>query len=282
MNTWMDSFWRAAVYCWHPRVVLLSLSPLLILAVATFIGSYFFWEDALALVSNWLSQWSPSEAALQWLTDMGFESIRTVLAPLIVVLLATPVLVVGSMLLVAVLMTPAMVDLVAANRFPHLQRAKGGSLLGGALMALGLLLMALVLLILSLPLWLFPPMAMLIPPLIWGWLNYRIMSYDVLAEHASAAERVQIMKAHRPYLLAIGVVCGYLGAAPSFLWLTGALAVPLAPLLLPLAIWLYTAIFAFSGLWFSHYALAALQAHRQADLAGQAPGDIIEVQAVPK
>jgi len=32
--------------------------------------------------------------------------------------------------------------------------------------------------------------------------------------------------------------------------------------LLPLALWVYTLVFAFSSLWFAHYALAALAAQR--------------------
>ncbi len=75
---------------------------------------------------------------------------------------------------------------------------------------------------LSVPLWLVPPLVLILPPLIWGWLTYRVMSYDVLAEHASADERRKLMRDHRWPLLAIGVVCGYLGAAPSLLWAFGA------------------------------------------------------------
>jgi hypothetical protein len=35
--------------------------------------------------------------------------------------------------------------------------------------------------------------------------------------------------------------------------------IAMAPLLVPLAIWIYTLVFAFASLWFAHYALAALQ-----------------------
>ncbi len=31
MNLLFDSFWRAVVYCLHPRVILLSLLPLLLM-----------------------------------------------------------------------------------------------------------------------------------------------------------------------------------------------------------------------------------------------------------
>jgi hypothetical protein len=64
-------------------------------------------------------------------------------------------------------------------------------------------------------------------------------------------------------LLGIGVLSGYLGAAPSLIWASGAMFVAMAPILVPVAIWLYTLVFAFSSLWFAHYTLAALEQLRQ-------------------
>ena len=49
-----------------------------------------------------------------------------------------------------------------------------------------------------------------------------------------------------------------------------ALIYSVAPVLIVVSMWLYTLVFAFSGLWFIHYALAALQAHRAR--AALAPG----------
>ena len=60
----------------------------------------------------------------------------------------------------------------------------------------------------------------------------------------------------------MGVVTGYMGAAPSLLWASGVLFVALAPVFVPLAIWIYTLVFAFSALWFAHYLLDALDDHR--------------------
>ena len=60
----------------------------------------------------------------------------------------------------------------------------------------------------------------------------------------------------------MGVLTGYLGAAPSLVWASGALMIVFAPLLVPQAVWIYTLVFAFSALWFAHYALAALQTLR--------------------
>jgi len=130
--------------------------------------------------------------------------------------------------------------------------------------SLGSTFVALVVLVVSLPLWLIPPLVLILPPLIWGWLTYRVFAYDALASHASADERRQLLREHRGALLAMGVLSGYLGAAPSLLWASGAMFVALAPLLVPVAIWIYTLVFAFASLWFAHYCLAALDAQRRA------------------
>jgi 1,4-dihydroxy-2-naphthoate octaprenyltransferase len=62
----------------------------------------------------------------------------------------------------------------------------------------------------------------------------------------------------------MGVVTGFLGAAPSLIWASGAMFIVAAPLLVPLAIWIYTLVFAFASLWFAHYLLAALERLRAA------------------
>jgi hypothetical protein len=262
MKPLLDSFWRAGAYCLHPKVIGLSLLPLLIgVALALGLG-YFYWESAVAGVRATLESWSLVDAGLKWVESLAGASFRAVLAPLIVVGLAAPVIVLVSVLLVAWLMTPAIVDLVAARRFPALRRKQGGSTLSSLLWSLVYTVMALVMLVVSVPLWFIPPLVLVVPPLIWGWLNYKVMSFDVLSVHASADERRRLMQAHRLPLLGIGVVSGYLGAAPSLLWAFSAMTLVLAPVLIVVSVWLYTLVFGFSALWFAHYALAALAAMR--------------------
>ena len=111
---------------------------------------------------------------------------------------------------------------------------------------------------------------LVIPPLIWGWLTYRVMAFDALADHATTEERHTLMQRHRWWMLGMGVLTGYLGAGPSLVWSIGITAVALSPVLVPLSIWLYTLIFAFSSLWFAHYGLSALQKLR-AQRAAEAP-----------
>jgi hypothetical protein len=263
MKELVDAFWRAAAYCLHPKVILLSLLPLLI-AVATVLGmGWFYWESAVAGVRHSLEQWSLVVSFLQWLDSIGANALRTLLAPLIVVALSVPVVMVLTLLMVALFVTPAVVRLVAARRFAGLQRRQGAPWWQSLLWPLACTAMALLALAFSVPLWFVPPLVLVLPPLIWGWLTYKVMSFDVLADHASADERKQLMHDKHLPLLAIGIITGYLGAAPSLLWAVSAATLVLAPLLVVLSVWLYTLIFAFAALWFAHFTLAALQRQRQ-------------------
>jgi Etoposide-induced protein 2.4 (EI24) len=263
MRLLLDAFWRAVAYCLHPRVIVLSVLPLVIAGgLAAGLG-YLFWEQALADVRATLEGWALLEAVLQWLDAVGAGAFRTVLAPLIVVALALPVIIVFSLLMVALLMTPALVNLVASRRFAQLERLHGAGFWYSLMWSLACTLIALAALIISIPFWFVPPLVLVLPPLIWGWLTYRVLSFDVLAEHASRPERLQIMREHRWPLIGMGVVAGYLGAAPSLLWAVSATLLIFAPLLVVVAVWIYTLVFAFSALWFAHYLLAAVNALRQ-------------------
>lgn len=272
MRLLLGSFWRAVAYCVHPRVIGLSLLPLLLMVAGAFALGYFFWDRAVDAVLAWLQNWAAVEFALSWLDSVGLGALRGVVAPLLVLALATPLIVVSALLLVAFSMTPALVELVALRRYPDLERRRGGGVLGSVLWSLWSALLALLLLALSVPLWLIPPLALVLPPLIWGWLTYRVFAYDVLASHASADERRALLQQHRLPLLAMGVLVGLLGAAPSVVWVSGAMFIALAPLLVPLAIWIYALIFAFAALWFAHYLLTALQHLRAGEASGDAKG----------
>lgn len=262
MNLFLDSFWRAVAYCVRPRVIALSFLPLILMVAMSLGLGYYYWEGALDWVRSSLESSEMISSVLAWLQGMGAGSLKMVLAPLIVIFAVTPVIVVLSLLLVALLMTPALTLLVAERRFAGLARQRGASFAFSLLWSLGSTLLALVALVVSLPLWLVPPLILVLPPLIWGWLTYRVMAFDALAEHASADERREIFRRHRGWLMGMGLLCGYLGAAPTLVWASGALFAAAFVILVPLAIWIYTLVFAFSSLWFAHYCLAALQALR--------------------
>ncbi len=295
MRLLIDSFWRALAYCLYPRVIALSILPLVLMVAGVFALAYGFWDAAVGAVTAWLQTWELVNLLLRWLEGAGLGGLRSVFAPLIVLVLATPLIVVGSLLFVALFMSPAMVDLVARRRFAPLERKRGGSWWSSVAWSLGSTALALLALLISMPFWLIPPLLLVLPPLIWGWLSYRVFAFDTLADHASAQERTELMQLYRYPLLAMGVITGYLGAAPSMLWASGAMFIAMAPLLVPLAIWIYTLVFVFASLWFAHFLLAALAEMRQQPApvapgaspfssfsvqpSGSAPGTVLDVQA---
>ena len=265
MGLLIDSFWRAALYCLYPRVIGLSLLPLVLLVALSAGLGYLYWDAAVESVRLWLDQASLLASFWHWLERVGAPNLKTVVAPLLVIVGVTPLMVVTTLLVVTLFMTPSLARLVGERRFPGLERKRGGSLWAGVWWALMSVLLAMGALALTLPLWLVPPLALILPALIWGWLSYRVMSFDVLAEFASEPERHTLMARHRLSLLAIGVLSGLMGAAPSLVWASGALFAAAFVILVPAAIWIYTLVFAFTSLWFAHYALAALDSLRQED-----------------
>ena len=262
----LDAFWRATAYCLHPKVIALSLAPLVIVGGAAALLGYFFWEPAVASVRATLEDWTLLAVLFSWLDTIGATGFRSVIAPLVIVALAVPVFVVASLVVVAWLMTPALVRLIAARRFPSLERREGGGLWQSLVWSLACTLAALLALVVSIPLWFIPPLVLVLPPVIWGWLTYRVFAFDVLALHATREERRRLIAEHRWPLFGMGIACGYLGAAPSLLWAAGAITLVFAPLLIVVSIWLYTLVFAFSALWFAHYLLAALRDLRSAEV----------------
>ena len=201
---------------------------------------------------------------LNW---VGLGAIKTVIVPLIAMWVLLPLMILTALIFVATLAIPAIVKHVSYRYYPALEERHGGTLLGSLWTFCSTFVIFLALWLLTLPLSVIPPFTFVVQPLLWGWLTYRVMAYDALAQHAGADERQAILRRHRWPLLFIGVVTGVMGAAPTLLWLGGALSVIFFPVLAAGSVWLYVLVFVFTGLWFQHYCLAALAHHR----AAQAP-----------
>jgi hypothetical protein len=270
----IDAMWRAAAYCFRPSVLLLSLIPLF-LAIGLTVGlGFFFWDAALEQVRVWLDASALVNSAWKWLDSTGAGKLKTVLAPLIVIFSVTPLIVLLTLLLVSVCVSPWLVNLVARRRFADMERREGAGLVASLAWAAGSCAMALLALLISTPLWLVPSVVLVIPPFIWGWLTYRVMAFDALAGHATREERRELFARHRLSLVGMGILVGLMGAGPGLFWASGVMFAVGFVLLVPLAIWVYTAVFVFSSLWFTHFCLAALSELRRERSLLEAPGVI--------
>lgn len=277
MKSFLDAYWRALAYCLLPRVIWMSLLPLVACVGVTGLVTYFFWEPGVAFAHVLIDHLQITQALRRLLDMVGLSGLHGVIAPLVLVVTVVPVIVILCLLTVAQIMVPAMVKLIRARRFPDLQTRGDEGWLRAMLRSVGWTVLAAVVLLVSLPLWLIPPLSAVIPPVIWGWLSYRVMTGDVLSGVATKDERATIFKTHRGPLWAIGLITGYLGAAPALLWAFGAVSLMFAPIIIIASVWLYTVVFVFSALWFAHYALAALLALRLQSGIGVAPAGVIHL-----
>jgi hypothetical protein len=203
-----------------------------------------------------------------WIQDVliwaGFENARAWIAPLFFVMLLIPLISISLLVFIAFTTVPTIIKVVTRqNAYQDLEQKKGGGFFGSLIYTVWSALICLALVMLTLPVWWVPPLVAVLPPLLWGWLTMRLMSYDVLAQHATSQERDTLLQQHRWPLLAMGIFSGMLGAVPTFFWATSALALVLFPIVSFVALWIYSLIFVFAALWFTHYLFEALKELRR-------------------
>ena len=267
MQQVFKSFGLALVGAMHPKMLWLSLRPFFIVSILWGALIWLTWTPALEMLSTFLT----ASILTSWIADgliwAGFESARAWIAPLFFVMLLIPLISISLLVFIALTTVPTIVKVVARQyAYKDIVKKKGGSLFGSFIYTLWSTLICLALVMLTLPVWWIPPLVAVLPPLIWGWLTMRLMSYDVLALHATAEERDTLLHQHRWPLLAMGIISGMLGAVPTFFWATSALALVLFPIVSFVALWVYSLIFVFAALWFTHYLLEALKELRSNEL----------------
>lgn len=256
------SFGRALVSQLHIKMLLLTILPFLV-SVAIW-GGILWWK--LQAVIDWLYRYfienngfDITSGVLSWF-NMG--ALKTVVVPLIAMWAFLPLMMITTLLFVALLVIPAISRHVGRRHYAHLEKKRGGTLWGSLKTAFGCFAVFALAWIVTLPLTFVPPLAMMLHPLLLGWLTYRIMVYDVLSDYATPEEFTALLRKHRLGLLVIGTMAGLLGAAPTLIWLGGVLTMLFFPLLAAFAIWLYVLVFIFSGLWFQYYCLEILSRQR--------------------
>jgi hypothetical protein len=266
LNQVMRSWSRAFAAQFRFKILILSIFPLIISVLLW--GGLMWWrlQSIIDFVQTYLTNHNGFTTAGELLSALGLLALKTLVVPLLSMWFLLPAMVMSSLLLIALVVMPTISAHVGKRDFPHLERRFGGSFLGSLGFALSSFVLFTIAWFASLPLLFFPPVYVFVQPLLWGWLSYRIMSYDALAAYADAEERSTIFTTHKVPLILIGTIAGWFGTLPSALWLGGAMSfayVLFFPVFICLAIWLCLVIFIFTGCWYQYYCLSALHALRQ-------------------
>ena len=233
----------AAANVLHPRMLWLMLWPMLVALAIWGTVALFAWGTLAVRLAAWLQQ--GLDYALSW-SQMDFGTAALVAANVLLFIAFVPLVYLTALFILSVFGMQKMVDYVASRSYPQLERRRGGGIAGtgwnGLVAFAGMLALA----VLSIPLWLLPPLWPIIPLVILGWVNQRLLRYDALAEHADAEEMGRLFRRRRGALYLLGLLL----ALAAYIPIVGFFA----PVLF--------------GLAFIHYLLGALAAARSAHNGG--------------
>lgn len=201
----------------RPDILFQAIWPPLAAFLVWSVIAWFAWMPLAHWIAAELPDW-------QWLNWLG-----PWLAHVAVFFIFAPLIYVTTLLLVAVITLPRMMEIIAARDYPDVSRqgsdnaAFWGSLantvVAGLVFVAGWLI--------TLPLLLIPG-GLLVLPLFWAaWLNQRAFRFDALAAHAQPEERKVLVSRERSSLY----LGGLLGALLAYVPLLHLLALPYTAIL---------------------------------------------------
>ena len=225
----------AAANLLHPRMLWLMIWPMLVAAGFWGIAALFLWVRTAMRIAEVI------QAGLD-LFHLQAPDAALIAAHAVLFLLFVPLVWLTALFILGMFGMGEMVEHVAAQSFPALERRRGGGMAGAIANGIATLIGMLVLAVVTLPLWLLAPLWPLIPLVIFAWANQRLLRYDALAEHADRQEMRQIFRQRRGHLYLFGLIMALIAYVPVVGFV--------APVLF--------------GLAFIRYLLGALAEHRSA------------------
>ncbi len=193
---------NALLSLFHPKILGLTLLPVLLAFVFWGGISWWFWQDWVVGVGHLLAQTPLDEFLMRHEIHWLAASVTTVL----LILLLFPVVLVTALLVTSVLAMPVMVKYVGESGYPRLEQKRGGTVLGSLWNASVATVIFILLWLVTLPLWLFGLPAVILPVLLSAYLSQRLFRYDALAEHASPKEFEQILERSGIRLYGLGAI----------------------------------------------------------------------------
>jgi len=267
MAPFLISFFKALRSQLHPRMLFLTLLPFLVGGALWVFLIWWAWEPSVNALQQWLGSFRP----LTWLGRVlqqvswfqwSFQW-EKFLAPILLSLLMLPLLVMTVVTITGLIAAPLAARQVASHYYPQFKPRPGWRFFSSVWHSLLVTLVFFFSWLVLLPLWLIPPLGVILPVILWGWLTYRILFFEVLSDYASVEEiRILALK-HRWSLWCLGMVLALLAALPALLWIGGMALFVFAPLAALLMLWLYVLILVYSALVFAHYGFFLLTQYRR-------------------
>jgi hypothetical protein len=211
MNELSQALTRAARGLLHPRMLLLMVWPLAVSLILWVVLGALFGAQVFNAAETYLHQ---SSLYRSLTTTWPLSALATGLLWLLMFLVAIPLVLVTSTLIIGLVAMPLVVRHVAQREYPMLELRGGGSIAGSVVNALVALAWLIVLALLSLPLWFIPILWPVMPIVLLAFFNQRVFRYDALADHASAEEMKGVIRSSTGKLWGLGIVVGAIASIP--------------------------------------------------------------------
>jgi CysZ protein len=195
----------------HPRMLWLMVWPLLVSAAIWATVALVLWARIAAWLAGLLTHWLEPAAGF---VRFDFGDAALIAAQVVLFLIFVPLFYITALFILGMFGMQKMVDYVAKDSFPNLERRHGGGLAGSLWNGFVTLAGMLLLFIVSLPLWFLPPLWPLIALTIFAWVNQRLLRYDALADHADRIEMQRIFRERRTGLYVLGFLLALIAYIP--------------------------------------------------------------------
>lgn len=242
MQRVLAAFGRAVVSQLHPKMLALLVVPFVTAIVFWILTAFLAWTPLTEGLKGWLFGGGVLARLDGWAAGYGLTGLSEWIPALVALLIVVPMMFATAVVLIAVFAMPLVIRHLGGGAYRDVAQTGSLSVAASAWNAVSAMLVFVAGYLASVPLWLIPPLALIVPWLWWSWLTARVMRFDSLVEHATAAERrVVISTGRREYFLLALLVTALNYVPPLFL---------VTPVL--------------SALAFGHYSLALLREQRAA------------------
>lgn len=193
------------------KMFLLVLLPPVLSVFGLFIVFIYFWQGWVAGISAFFG----SLSIFQWLQNFtGLSEFASWTAVVFLILAFIPLAYLVAVLLTSVFVMPIVLKWVVDADFKHLEKKRGGSVVGSLWNTLLATVVFIFAFFITLPLWFIPGCQVVVPLLLTAWLNKKIFLYDVLQDFASKDERKRIENEDSGPLYGMGLLLGLLSYIP--------------------------------------------------------------------
>ncbi|QOJ23136.1 MAG: EI24 domain-containing protein [Gammaproteobacteria bacterium] len=191
------------------KIAWIIVWPILVSTLLWFVIGFVFRENFSELVFLFLNEAGIGE----WLRNLESDWVSATIENLIYMMVYIPLVIVTTLIITAIFVMPALINLVANRDYPELKREYGGTITGSiinALLAFGVFIL---IWIVTVPLWAVGA-GIIVPFVAAAFMNQQLFRYDALSEHATKQEIKQICAQSRYSLWGLGLLTGLMQFVP--------------------------------------------------------------------